>query len=159
MKTRPRWFLVGAAALALGACATFCLRRGGVTLHEDYIAVHPGTNISPEDEKQLDGILRQYKSSLYQLKKTEGGQIQTKGRLQDVYVDQALLKGVADPAGVSFWAVQIGDRTIHVDHTIHPDHTIRPDHISHPDVSPKDYEKSLELVRRVTPILKKYSRD
>jgi hypothetical protein len=74
MKTRPQLlFLAGAAVLALGACATLGLGRGSVSLHEKYIEIRPGTNISADDEKQLDRILREYKSYFYKVKKTEKG--------------------------------------------------------------------------------------
>ena len=181
MKTRPQllFLLAGGAALALGACATLGLMQGGVCLQEAYIAIHPGTNISPEDERQLDQILRQYKSSLYKIKKTENGQMTTRGRLKDVYIKQDLLAEVANSGGVSYSALQIGmaersshvDHMNHVDHTSHPDltchpdhtnhveHTTHVDHASHPEINPKDYAKCVELVRRITPILKKYSRN
>ena len=70
MKTRPQLLLLaGAAVLALGACATLELRKGGVSLHEAYIEIHPGTNISMEDEKQLDRILRSRKKLVRQNQK------------------------------------------------------------------------------------------
>jgi hypothetical protein len=87
MKTRPQLlFLAGAAVLALGACATVELSKGTaelskgrVSLHEAYIEIHPGTNISMDDEKQLDRILRKYNSLYYKIKKTENGQVKTPG--------------------------------------------------------------------------------
>jgi hypothetical protein len=188
MKTRPLLFLLaGAAALALGACATLSLKRGGVCLQEAYIAIHPGTNISPQDEAQLDHILRQYKSSLYKIKKTQNGQMTTRGRLKDVYIKPDLLAEVANSGGVSYWALQIGmaERSSHIDHADHPDKTCHVEHTNHIEhtsniehtqnvehtqniehtqnvesqISPKDYAKCVELVRRVTPILRKYSRN
>jgi hypothetical protein len=184
MKTRPQLlFLAGAAVLALGACATLQLGRPGVSLHETYIEIHPGTNISMDDEQQLYRILGQYQSWFYKIKKTENGQVKTKGRLKDVFIEEQLLTEVMKAGGVSHFALQIGtpahcDHTIHPDHGSHPehvfhpehtchhvhiinpDHTIHPDHGSHPDsFTEKDYEKTLEMVRRITPILKKYSRD
>src|SRR5262245_1396441 len=126
MKTCPQLLLLaGAAALALGACATLSLKRGGVCLQEAFIAIHPGTNISPEDEMQLDQILRQYKGSLYKIKKTANGQTTTRGRLKDVYIKPDLLAEVANSGGVSYWALQIGmaDRTSNIEHTHHPDLT------------------------------------
>jgi len=172
MKTRPQLLLLaGAAALALGACATVWLGRGGVSLHEAYIEIHPGKNISMDDEKQLDRILRQYKRFYYKIKKTENGQVRTHGQLKDIFIEEKLLTEAINAGGVSYWTLQIGtqghpDRTVHPDHTIHPDHMIHPDQvppghgIGHPDTfTRKDYQKMAEMVRRVTPILKKYSRD
>ncbi len=119
MKTRPQLlFWAGAAVLALGACATLELQKAGVSLHQAYIEIHPGTNISKDDEKQLNRILRKYKASFYKIKKIENGQVKTQGRLKDIFIEQKLLTEVKKAGGVS-----------------------------------------LEMVRRVTPILKKYSRN
>jgi len=189
MKTRPQLlFLAGAAALALGACATtLALKRGGVCLQQAYIAIHPGTKISPEDEAQLYNILRQYKSSLYKIKTTANDQMTTRGSLKDVYIKPNLLAEAANSSGVSYSALQIGmaersshvdqvnhpDRTCHVEHTNHIEHTQNVEHtknIEHTSIvehtrsveakiNPSDYAKCVELVRRVTPILKKYSRN
>jgi hypothetical protein len=190
MKTRPQLlFLAGAAVLALGACATLELGKPGVSLNEAYIEIHPGTNISMDDEKQLNRILRQYKNFFYKIKKTENGQVKTQGRLKDIFIEQKVLTEVKNAGGVSYWALQIGtkahpDRTIHPDHTIHPERTIHPDHTIHPDrvahpehtihpertihpdhtihpdsFTEQDCNEMMEMVRRVTPILKKYSRD
>lgn len=183
MKTRPQLlFLAGAAALALGACATLQLGRPGVSLHDTYIEIHPGTNISAQDEQQLDRILRQYESWFYKIKKTENGQVKTKGRLKDIFIEPKLLTEVAAAGGVSHFALQIGtpahpdhtihpDHTVHPDHTIHPDHTVHPDHVAHPEhwshpdhvshpdrFTLADQQKMVEMVRRVTPILQNYSR-
>ncbi len=177
MKTRPQLLvLAGAAVLALGACATLGLGGGGVNLHATSIQIHPGTNISMEDQKQLDQILRRYKTFLYKIKQTENGKVRTAGRLKDVFIQEKLLDEVKNAGGVSYWALQIGtaahpdhttnpDHTHHPehfsnpDHTFNPDHTHNPDRTSHPDFSAKDCRDMAELVRRVTPILKKYSRD
>ena len=163
-------------------------------MQEAYIAIHPGTNISPEDERQLYHILGQYKSSLYKVKKTASGQMTTRGRLKDVYIKPDLLAEVANSGGVSYSALQIGmaersshidqanhpDRTCHIEHTNHIEHTQnvertshiehtqnveRTSHIEHTQnvekvqINPEDYAKCVELVRRVTPILRKYSRN
>ena len=171
MKTRPQFLiLAGAAALALGACATLSLKRGGLCLQEAYIAIHPGTNISPEDERQLYHILGQYKSSLYKVKKTANGQMTTRGRLKDVYIKPDLLAEVANSGGVSYSALQIGmaERSSHIDQANHPDRTCHIEHTNHIEhtqnvekvqINPEDYAKCVELVRRVTPILRKYSRN
>ena len=163
MKTRPQLLLLaGAAALALGACATLRLKGGGVTLHDTYIEIHPGTNISPQDEQQLYRILGQYNSFFYKIKKTENAQVNTRGRLKDVFIEQTLLTEVAAAGGVSHFALQIGTHPQHM----HPQHLQHPEHMHlnpkyHPQhiVLAKDSEKMVEMVRRVTPILQKYSRD
>jgi hypothetical protein len=170
--------LAGAAALALalGACATLGLRHGaGVTIHDAFIEIHPGTNISPEDQKELNRILAQYNSRLYKIKRTENGKVSTRGRLKDVLIDERLLAEVRNSGGVSFSALQIGTQA-HPDHTFNPDHTDHPEHTDHPNQKshPNNmirtdhnehptqqigYKMCSELVKRVTPVLKKYSRD
>src|SRR5258708_2335004 len=116
MKTRPQLlFWAGAAVLALGACATLELGKPGVTLHEAYIEIHPGTNISTGDEKQLNRILRQYKSIFYKIRKTENGQVKTQGRIEDIFIQEKLLTEVKKAGGVSYWALQIGTQC-------HPEH-------------------------------------
>lgn len=184
MKTRPQLlFLAGAAILALGACATLELGKPGVSLHEAYIEIHPGTNISTADEKQLNQILRQYKGFFYKIKKTENGHATIRGQLKDVFIEPRLLTEVQNASGVSYWTTQIGtqahpDHTIHPDHTVHPEHTVHPDRTHHPEhtihpertshpdhnlhpdwFTEQDCEEMAEMVKRVTPILKKYSRD
>lgn len=167
MKTRPQLLvLAGAATLVLGACATIDLMRGGVCLHEAYIEIHPGTNILPEDQTPLDQILGQYKSSLYTIKKSENGRMTTRGRLKNVYVKQDLLAEVANSGGVSYSAVQIGmsqniEHTHNVEHTQNVEHTHNVENKNSVEVqiSPQDYAKCVELVRRVTPILRRYSRN
>jgi hypothetical protein len=56
------------------------------------------------------------------------------------------------------------DHSVHPDHTIHPDHTVHPDRVAHPDhgshpdrFTEKAQQEMVEMVRRVTPILQKYS--
>ena len=172
MKMRPQLFLLaGGAALALGACATLGLRHAGVTIHDAYVEIHPGTHISPEDQKALDKILHQYESSLYKIRKTENGKVKTNGRLKDVLIEDRLLAEVRNSDGMSFSALQIGtqahpDRTVNPDHNDHPEHTNHPDHNEHPNnVEHNDhpnqigYKICVELVNRVAPVLKKYSRD
>lgn len=169
MKTRPQLlFLAGAAVLALGACATLELGKGGVALHEAYIEIHPGTNISAEDVNQLNQILSQYKSFFYKIKTTQNGQIKTQGKLKDIFIEEKLLNEVNNAGGASVRAVQIGtpahpDYMIHPDHVVHPEHVIHPDHMVHPEHGPhpqftkKDVYDMVEMVKRVTPILQKYS--
>ena len=185
MKMRPQLFLLaGGTALALGACCTWSLRHGGgVTFHETFVEILPGTNICPEDQKQLDSILAEYDSSLYKIKKTENGRVTTHGRLEDVLVEKSLLAQVGNAVGVSNSALQIGtqahpDQTIHLHHSDHPEHNDHPSsakkighnnnpsHNKNPSSTLHEKHPSLigskicaELVSRVTPVLKKYSHE
>jgi hypothetical protein len=160
MKTRPQLLLLaGAVVLALGACATLVGGRGGVSLHEAYIEIHPGTNISiDDDENHLRQILGEYKSYYYKIKKTENGRVRTWGELKDIFIERKLVTEATNAGGVSYWTLQIGTKA-HPDHHLYPDR-VRGHEIGHPDTfTRRDYEKMAEMVRRVTPILKKYSRD
>ena len=64
MRTRSL-VLTGAVALALGACATVGLRRAGVNINDTYVEIYPGTQISPDDQKDLVKILSKYEKKLY----------------------------------------------------------------------------------------------
>jgi hypothetical protein len=75
----------------------------------------------------------------------------------------------AESNGVSYSAVQIGAaehgwhpghgwHPDHSEHGWHPGHGWHPDHGWHP-LTKEDLRQCREMVRRVTPILKKYSRD
>jgi hypothetical protein len=176
MKTRPQLLiLAGAAALALGACATLQLGKGGVSLHATSIEIHPGTNISPQDEQQLYRILGRYKSFLYKINKTENAQVKPRGQLKDVFIEQTLLTEVGKAGGRSHFALQIGTQAPPPDHPQHmhpppdhpqhmyppPDHPHKPGLKYHPTkiATVQDYKDMVEMVRKVTPILQKYSRD
>ena len=160
MKTRPMLFLLaGAAALALGACATLVSKRGCVSFYEAYIEIHPGTNISQEDKRKLRRILRHYDNSLYKIRKTvANGQTTQSGSLQDVYIKRDLLNEVANSGGVSYSALQIG-MSSSVEKKQHVEHTQNVENKQHVEaqISPQDYAKCVELVKRVTPILQNYS--
>lgn len=185
MKTRPQLFLLaGGMALALGACATdWWGHRTGVTIHDAYIEIHPGTNISAADQRALERVLRKYDSSLYKIKKTTDGKVSMRGRLEDVLINDRLLAQATSAAGLSNSTLQIGTEA-HPDHTIQPNHNNHPEQNDHPqqnshpqqnnrpqrDNHPQQtvhqdhpqqigYAVCSELVQRVTPILRKYSHD
>ena len=178
MKIRPQLVLLaGGTALALGACATWGLRHSGVAFHDAYVEIHPGTNISPEDQKALEKVLRQYDSSLYKIRRTVNGRVITRGRLKDVLIEDRLLAEVSNAAGTANSTLQIGtqahsEQTIHPNHNNHPEQNDHPQQNNHPQHNdhptstlhqdhPQQigYQICSELVNRVTPILKKYSHD
>jgi hypothetical protein len=184
MKVRPQLLLLaGGTALALGACATLGLRHSGVTFHDAYVEIHPGTNISPEDQKALEKVLRHYDSSLYKIRRTENGRVRTYGRLKDVLTENRLLAEVGTATGIANSALQIGtqahpDQTSHPNHNNHPEQNDHPQQNNHPQQNDhpqhndhptstlhQDHPQQIgfqicaELVNRVTPILKKYSHD
>lgn len=185
MKMRPQLLLLaGGTALALGACVTTLgSRHGGVTFHDAYVEIHPGTNISPEDQRELVKILRQYDSSLYKIRRTDNGRVTTRGRLKDVLIEDRLQAEVSNGGGIAFSSLQIGtqahpDHSIQAEHNshpeqnnhpqqnVHPQQNSRPQHNEHPNSALHQQHPQLigfeicsELVSRVTPVLKKYSHD
>src|SRR5437762_13584370 len=108
MKTRSL-VLAGTVALVLGACATLGLRSGGVNIDDTYIEIHPGTQISPDDQKDLARILSKYKNKLYWVENIDRV---PEGELNCVYVDNTLLNEMLQSysAGTSYSAIQIGAR-------------------------------------------------
>jgi hypothetical protein len=168
MKTRSL-VLTGAVALTLGACATWGLHHGGVDIDDTYVEIHPGTHFSPDDTKALNKILSEYDRRLYWVANVNGPKITDSGKLSYVYVANILLDEVekAATAGTSYSVIQIGarDHSPHVpDHSPHvPDHSphipMMSEHSPHPTsiLNREDYRKCTELVKRVTPILQKYS--
>jgi hypothetical protein len=185
MKIRPQlWLLAGGAAVALGACATWGLRHGpGVTFHDVYVEIHPGTNISWQDHNALATVLKKYDSSLYKIRRTENGKVRTYGSLQDVLIESRLLAEANNAGGTANSSLQIGtrahpDHTIQANHNNHPEHNNNPSHNKNPSnndhpshnknpsgtlhqLHPSQIGSTIceELVGKVTPILKKYSHD
>ncbi len=173
MRTRSL-VLAGAVALVLCACATVALRRGGVSIDDNYIEIHPGTQISPDDQKDLGKILGKYDKKLYwveNINKKAGA-----GELSCVYVDNTLLNELLQSytAGTSYSAIQIGARTtkgncdnVHNTPNAHntpnthqtPNtHAALVHHTPNPHpLTARDYDKSRALVKEVTPILQKYT--
>ncbi len=174
MRTRSL-VLTGAVVLVLGACATVGLRRGGVNIDDTYIEIHPGTQISPDDQKDLAKILGKYEKKLYWVENINN--VADLGSLKCVFVDNTLLDELLQSysAGTSYSAIQIGARTtkgncdnVHNTPNAHntpnthqtPNthaalvhHTPNP----HSQLTPADYDKSRALVKEVTPILQKYT--
>ena len=171
MKTRSL-ALAGAVALVLGACAG--LYRGGVNINDTYIEIHPGTQISRDDQAKLLTILSKYKNKLYWVENLNN-KVDV-GALSCVYVQETLLDELLkadNVAGTSYSAIQIGARPYqgthgecdNVHHTPNPHisslhHTPFLHHTPNPHLAkltPADYDKSRALVKEVTPILQKYT--
>jgi len=174
--------LAGVVTLILAACATLGLRRGCVNIGDTYVEIHPGTNIASADEAALRKILSQYESKLYWIRKKDGQNLindKGQGQLSEIYISEALLdeQATGEQQGISYSAIQIGARSAHVEHSPHVDHTPVVDHSPHVNHTPhvdhtpvvdhsphvdshlsrEDFRKCSELVKRVTPILQKYS--
>ena len=173
MKTRSL-VLAGGVVLALAACVTG--NHSGVNINDTYIEIHPGTQISPDDQKNLTKILSKYEKKLYWVeninKKADTGE------LSCVYVDNTLLNELlqSENVGTSYSAIQIGARpsmgncdnvhntpnahnTPNTHQTANAHQTRFPHHTPslHVALTATDYDKSRALVNEVTPILQKYT--
>lgn len=145
MKTRPILILTLLAlgiVLGVGACETLKSHHGGVTMHDTYVAIHPGTKISPDDQQRLDTILKKYHNSLYKVQQYDKGKlVKSAGRLKNVRMDQALLAEVSSAAhdGVSVSTVEIGiaahpetmGTASHPDFVNHGNFSSHPDAVNH----------------------------
>jgi len=156
--------------------------RRGVKIDDTYIEIYPGTQISPDDQKNLAKILSKYEKKLYWVENINNKA--DAGELNCVYVDNTLLDELLQSysAGTSYSAIQIGARptmgncdnvhhtpyahhtpnthntpnthqTANAHHTPYAHHTPNP----HSPLTPADYDKSRALVKAVTPILQKYT--
>ena len=160
MKTRSL-ALAGAVALVLGACATVGLRRGGVNIDDTYIEIHPGTQISLNDQKALAKILSKYENKIYWVENISK-EVTDTGDLKCVYVAQTFLNEVseAESTGTSYSAIQIGARPYQGSKCENVHHTPSLHHTPNiHKLTPEDYRKCKALVTEVTPILQKYSRN
>lgn len=158
MKTHPILVcLVLGVIIALGIVAcTITQKHGpGVYIHETYIEIYPGTKISSADQKALDAVLKNFNKSLYKIRAYDHGRlVKTQGSLEDVRIDQTLVADAvkASKKGYSYLVDQIGfpNRT-------HAAPWVRGSPPPTPGPSEKVYRDSEQLIRRVTPILQKYS--
>jgi len=174
------WLWAVAVCMAIPAFAQE--KRGGVTIDENHIVVHPMTKISKEDAKAINDILTKYDKSLYKLDTYKDGKLKrTQGALSDVNLDQAIASELtaAQGKGESIKTMQLTNpqhqpRTITTTEPVPgastnpqkaPGTTIStqpvPGASTHPQqagetVNPQHAAK--ELIERLKPILEKYSR-
>ena len=146
-----------------------------VTIEKDRILI-PGTNISESDQRAMNAILAQYDKSLYKLKGYVNGKAgKQQGNLNDAAIDKATAaraaKHAKDPH-FSGWTLQIGNttnqdisgRTSNQDipgrtsNQNKPGTTTNQEVVNGPSPTPHDASKARELVKRLTPILRKYSK-
>lgn len=141
--------VLGVSIMLIVAACTITQKHGpGVYIHETFIEIYPGTNISSDDQKALNAILKHFDKSLYKIKTYEQGKlVKTQGALEDVYIDPVLVAEVikASQQGIPNLADQIGmaPSTGHAAKL----------------ATPPSVETSKRLVRLVAPILLKYSHD
>jgi hypothetical protein len=169
---------VTAVTLAcLGTFPAFAAEGTGdpVTIEKDRILI-PGTNISESDQRAMNAILAQYDKSLYKLKGYVNGKAgKQQGSLNDAAIDKATAARAAKHAKDPHFSgstLQIGytsnqdisGRTSNQDisgrtsNQNKPGTTTNQEKVNNPSPTPHDASKSRELVKRLTPILRKYSK-
>jgi hypothetical protein len=137
-------------ALVVVACAITQKHGPGVSIHETFVEIYPGTKISSADQKALDAVLKQFSKSLYKIRTYDRGKlVKTQGSLEEARIDQTLVAdaSIASQKGVSVSTLQIGKSGW-------TQQSPSPSPVSG---SPTELEVSKRLVSRVTPILQKYS--
>ena len=155
-----------------------------VTIEKDRILI-PGTNISESDQRAMNAILAQYDKSLYKLKGYVNGKA---GKQQGSLNDAAIDKATAARAAVHAKDPRFTGSTLQIGFTANQDISKKPGNTSNQDISkkpgtstnqdwttkagatsnqekvndrspaPHDASKARELVKRLTPILRKYSK-
>src|SRR6476646_1491443 len=59
----PTYVVLGVIiALIVGACAITQKHGPGVSIHETFVEIYPGTKISSADQKALDAVLKHFKA-------------------------------------------------------------------------------------------------
>ncbi len=182
-----KFIAVAAVTLAcLGTFPAFAAEGTGdpVTIEKDRILI-PGTNISESDQRAMNAILAQYDKSLYKVKGYVNGKAgKQQGSLNDAAIDKATAARAAKHAKdahftgstlqIGFTANQdISGRTSNQDisgrtsnqnkpgtttNQNKPGTTTNQEKVNNPSPTPHDASKSRELVKRLTPILRKYSK-
>jgi hypothetical protein len=136
-------------ALIVVACAITQKHGPGVSIHETFVEIYPGTQISSADQKALDAVLKQFSKSLYKIRTYDRGKlVKTQGSLEDALIDQTLVAdaNIASQKGVSVSTLRIGRFAQWREQSPTP-----------LSGSATELEISKRLVSRVTPILQKYS--
>ncbi len=167
MKKHPIWVCAALGvgiALIVVACTITPKHGPGVSIHETYVEIYPGTQISSDDQKALDAILKNFNKSLYKIRTYDRGKlVKTQGSLADARIDQTLIAAVSEASqkGVSHWTLQFGNPPpikIGVPNQTHSAvHPRGSPTLPSPVPSTNEYRDSERLVSHVTPILQKYS--
>ena len=166
VKTHPilKYVALGVSiALVVVACTITQKHAPGVSIHETFVEIYPGTKISRDDQKALDAVLKNFNKSIYKIRTYDGGKlVKTQGSLADARIDQTLVANAvsASQKGVSHSALEVGlpyyalwrQTTQGI-----PNHS----QVSHValwrQTTKSELQDSERLVSRVAPILQKYS--
>jgi hypothetical protein len=72
----PTYVVLGVIiALIVVACAITQKHGPGVSIHETFVEIYPGTKISSADQKALDAVLKQFSKSLYKIRTYDRGKL------------------------------------------------------------------------------------
>jgi hypothetical protein len=177
-----KYLAVAASSLAcLGTFAALAEEASDpVTIENERILI-PGTNISENDQRAVNAILAKYDKSLYKLKGYVNGKPgKQQGTMNDASIDKATAKRAAthgkDPHFTG-WTLQVGataNQNSSAGVTTNQNSNAKPGTTTNqnasagvtsnqnsnasPSPSPGDGGKARELVKRLTPILQKYSK-
>ena len=97
-------------ALVVVACTITQKHAPGVSIHETFVEIYPGTKISGDDQKALNAVLKHFDKSLYKIKTYDSGKlVKTRGGLADARIDQKLFAEIskASQNGFSDITIQI----------------------------------------------------
>jgi hypothetical protein len=182
---KNKFLRITLVALGIACCAIIisCVCQspspGGedkVVFGEDSICI-PGTAITKDDQKAMNDVLAQYRTSLYKIETyQDGARSQTRGTLPDETIGKAAVSQTRANAKLHHLngsAIQVGfligtrhhvtptpGAPIGTHHaTPTPGAHIGTSHHVTPTPSDEDYEEAAALVKRLKPILKKYSRE
>ena len=146
-----------------------------VTIQQSGILIRPGTKLSEGDQEAMNKILKSYDKSLYKIQTYENGQLKkTQGKLSSIYIDKATASEAAramTEQGSTQYVIQIGflNKTHQPSPTPPPmyaltDKTHQSPTPPAPTPSDKTHQmqgaqskEAEDLVKRLTPILEKYS--
>ncbi len=198
MKNLPRaiGYVLPVIALVAGIIVFSCAdnihstgAKSKVTIQQNGILIRPGTQLSEDDQKAMNEILKSYDKSLYKLQTYENGQLKkTQGKLSDIYIDKATASQAAKAMtekGSTQYVIQIGflNKT-HVPSPTPPPMNALTDKTHQSPTPPQMYaltdktrqsptppaptpsdkthqagasKEAEDLIKRLTPILEKYS--
>src|SRR5438128_6160005 len=104
-----RFFMLASGIALVLPVASFAQEKGGkVTIEENGIILHPGTQLSKTDAQALNEVLKKYDKSLYKIDIYKNGQKKKSlGQLSDVCLDRAVVAEAAQTTGNSNRTLQI----------------------------------------------------
>ncbi|MFL6537160.1 MAG: hypothetical protein ACJ8JD_03155 [Chthoniobacterales bacterium] len=135
--------LLGLSLLGIAGCVTTQVAKDpshNVILQPDRIIL-PGTKVTADDQLAVAAVLKSFPKSIYKLHEYKDGNVtRTIGKMSDMAIGVEVVRNAdanAKAAGLTSWGIACdsGSSAVHGSSTQSP-----------------------EMMRRLTPILKKYSR-